>query len=396
MMNRILPLALLAAAAAPADFIKSTVSLGGWVVDAKDGTQDGNFYQMERLNVAGLKEGMGFNLSYAHSDLYERRPNAYAQANRLALANLNYALAPDLLRIAAGRDFVPLVDRALYYDGGAARLQTKGVRAELFGGYAVPDVYREDLVDLDADKALVGGKLTWTPLRALQIHLDGLVNGRYDDGSMAAEIQARPHGRVTLTGGAVYRRDSSGFSHADAAVLVRTRGEDEFHLRYGMENDRIDSSRYYYYFVDRAHRFLSGGYSLFVNRKIQVSLDYGLTYYGDVTAHLVDARIHAYGITLSAGKEWESVTDALNLGLGYEGFYYGRLRIAVDGGYSLYDLQDSKLDLTALDFSFRPGLALGRGFEVSAGYEFLHNRLYEADHRFFFGMKHVFFKGLGK
>lgn len=392
-----LPFLLWAAGETRADYVKSSVSLGGYLVDDQGGPDDGGLFNSERVILGAQKGALGADLSFSRSDFQDIRPNTYENANRLAIAKVRYAPAVDWLRLSAGRDFMPMTERSLYFDGASARLDYKGVlQGELFGGYGVPTVYEEDIVNLDSDRALVGGKLTYSPFRALTVYADGLVNGIADDGSLALGIQGAPHERLSLSGSTLFRRDSSAITNADVSALYSYRKGDEIQLRYTYQDEKIDSSRYYHFFVNEAHQTISGGYLLYLNRDVQVNLDYGVLLYEDATGHLIDLRVRTHGLFAGVSKEWETVSEMLNVRFGYEALYGNRFRIALDAVYSSYDLSENRLDLKAMDFSFRPGLVLGKGFEATLGYEFLQNEIFQSDHRFFAGVKHVFFKGLAK
>jgi hypothetical protein len=127
---------------------------------------------------------------------------------------------------------------------------------------------------------------------------------------------------------------------------------------------------------------------------VRLSADYGLVVYDDETGHIVDFKASAFGAYVGAEKQWETVTDALNLNVGYGGIFSNRWILNVNYGYSLYDLQPNKLDLTAVDFTFSPGIQFRKGLQLNVGYEYLENRMYSSDNRFFVGIKHSFFKGL--
>jgi len=385
-------------AAARADYVNGAVSLGGYVLDAKDAPHDGNVYQMERINVSALKNGVALRASYGYSDFYDKRPNTYMNSNRLALANASYTPANmGWLSVAAGRDFEPMIFRSLYYDGGDLRLRYNGIAtAELFGGYGVPTVYQENVVDFDGDKALIGGKLTFAPISALAIRLDGLVNGTTDDGTLGEEVQGSLGDRVTLNASSAFRLDSSNFSQAEIAAVARVRSHDEAQIRYGMIDNRIDSTRTYDYFVNPEHQYLMAGYTLAVNEEASLAVDYGLIQYRRSGGQSFDARLNAYGAFLKVGKEIGTIPKALDMRLGYGGTFQSRYRIDVSAGYVNYDVDDQNTDLRAYDFSLQPTLLLPRGLEITAAYELLHNRLYDRDHRFFFGVKENFHRGLSK
>lgn len=394
--NPILFLALVACAAR-ADYINSTVSLGGYMLDAKDATHDGSFYQMERVNVSALKDGLELRVAYGYSDFYEARPNTYQNSNRLALANVSYAPGLEGLKIKAGRDFMPMVERSLYYDGGAVKYQYQGVvQGELFGGYGVPTVYQSDIADFNSDKALIGGKLNYTPISQVIMHLDGLVNGTSDDGSLGGDIQGRIGDRITLSANSVFRLDSNYFSHAELSLLTRVRKNDQFQLRYGIQEQKIDSTRNYDYFVNKSHQFLLSGYNFAWSNKISADLDYGLLIYDDTLGQMVDFKLNLFGCFAKVGQEFSTTTNALDLKLGYSNTYWSRLRIDMVGGYTRYDLDARKTGLEALEFSVQPTLILDHGLQITTSYEYLHNRLYASDNRFYIGVKESFFRGLSK
>lgn len=396
-LQKPLILIALAACAVRADYINSTVSLGGYLLDAKDATHDGNFYQMERVNVSALKDGVGLHLAYGYSDFYDKRPNTYQNSNRLALANVNYAPGVDWATIQAGRDFVPMIERSLYYDGGDAKVRYQDkVQAELFGGYGVPTVYQSDLVDFNSDKALIGGKLTYTPMSALLIRLDGLVNGTSDDGSLGGEVQGHVGDRVTLSANSTFELDSNYFKQAGVSAITRIRKNDEFHLRYGYEQQKIDSTRNYDYFVNKDHQYVLAGYSFYWNDKLSAALDYGFLKYDDTVGQMVNVKVNAYGFFARVGKEFSTVTNALDLAAGYDNTYWSCFRIAVGGGFTQYDLDERKTDLKAYSVSVQPTVMLGHGFDVTMAYEYMHNRLYDNDNRYFVGIKESFFRGLSK
>lgn len=387
----------LAGGAVRADYISSTVSIGAYLLDAQDGTHDGNFYPMERINVSALKDGVGLRLAYGHSDLYEMRPNTYQNSHRLALANVSYDPGLGWLKVSAGRDFAPLLHRSLYYDGGAARLQYRNiVKGELFGGYGVPTAYNPDIADFDSDKALIGGKMTYTPLSRLLVQLDGLVNGRNDDGTLGGAVQGIVNDRVTLLASSAFRLDSSYFSNADVAALVTVRRRDQLQVRYGIQEQKIDSTRNYDYFVNKSHQFLLAGYLYSFSDKITADVDYGMLMYDDSVGQMASLKVTAFGLFARVGQEYNTVANALDLRLGYSNLYWNRFGIAVAGGYTQYDLSLRKTGLQAFDFSVQPSYRVGRGLEVIASYEYLHNRLYESDNRFFLGVKEAFFRGLSK
>ena len=388
----------LVACAARADYVNSSVSLGGYALDSKDATHDGKFYQMERLNISALKNGVELHVAYGYSDFYEKRPNTYQNSSRLALANVSYA-PPGVagLKVKAGRDFMTLIERPLYYDGGDARYQYKGlVQAELFGGYGVPTVYQSGIADFNSDKTLVGGKLTYTPTSALLIHLDGLVNGKNDKGTLGDEVQGKVNDRVVLSANSVFRLDSNYFSNAEVAVLTRVRKNDQLQLRYGMQEQKIDSTRNYDYFVNKSHQFLLAGYVFSWSDKISADLDCGMLMYQDTVGQMVDVKVNLFGFFAKVGQEFSTTTNALDLRAGYSNTYWSRYRIDVAGGYTRYDLDVSKSGLNAVDFSVQPTVLLGHGFEATLAYEYLHNRLYDSDQRVFVGVKQSFFRGLSK
>ncbi len=387
----------LAASAARADYVNSTVSLGGYVLDAKDATHDGTFYQMDRINVSALKDGLELHVAYGYSDFFEKRPNTYQNTNRLALANVSYAPGLDWLKIKAGRDFMPLIERSLYYDGGEAKLQYKGlVQGELFGGYGVPTVYESDVADFNSDRALIGGKLTYMPMPELLVHFDGLVNGVQDDGSLGGEIQGRLGDRITLSANSVFRLDSNYFAHAEFSALTRIRKHDQFQIRYGIQERKIDSTRNYDYFVNKTHQFLLTGYVFSWNSKVSADVDYGLLMYQDTVGQLVDVKVNLFGFFARVGQEFATTTNAFDLMAGYDNTYWSRFRIEVGGGYTRYDLDPRNTGLEALEFTVKPTLLVGHGFEVTMAYEYLHNRLYDTDNRYFVGLKESIFRGLSK
>ena len=397
-MNLLKSLSILAIAvgSARADYINSTVSLGGYVLDAKDANHDGDFYQMERVNLAVLKNGVGLHLAYSYSDFYDKRPNTYKNSNRLALANVNYSPMPGQLNVTAGRDFMPMIERSLYYDGGDAKLQYGVMQAELFGGYGVPSVYQSDIVDFNSDRGLIGGKITYTPISALQVNFDGLVNGKTDDGSVGGNIRGRVGARVTLSANSVFRLDSNYFAHAQVAALVGIRKHDEFQFRAGMEETKVDSTRNYDYFVNKKHQFLFVGYLLSLNDKISANLDGGVLMYGDTLGETIDFQVNVYDFFARIGRETSTIPNLLDLRLGYGNVFGKYLRVDASGGYTQYDLDQRKTDLKAVDFAVQPTVMLGHGFEVTASYEYLHNRLYDSDNRFFFGVKEAFSRGFHK
>jgi len=394
------PILILAlfACAARADYINSTVSLGGYALDSKDATHNGDFYQMERINVSALKDGLELHVAYGYSDFYEKRPNTYQKSNRLALANVSYApKGLDGFKVKVGRDFMTLIERPVYYDGGDAKYQYQGsVQAELFGGYGVPTVYQSDIADFNSDKTIIGGKLTLIPLPALLLHFDGLLNGKHDNGTLGGEVQGRVSDRVTLSANSVFRLDSNYFSHAEVSALTRIRKSDQFQIRYGIQEQKIDSTRNYDYFVNRSHQFLLSGYVFSWSNKISADLDCGLLMYQDTVGQMLDVKLNLYGFFAQWGQEFSTTTNALELKGGYSNTYWSRYRIDVAGGYTRYDLDVMKTNLNAFDFSVQPTLLLGRGFEVTMAYEYLHNRLYDRDQRYFVGIKQSFFRGLSK
>lgn len=384
-------------AAARADYVNGAVSLGGYVLDAKDAPHDGNFYQMERVNVSALKDGVALRASYGYSDFYDKRPNTYVNSNRLALANASYTPPMGWLSVTAGRDFEPMIFRSLYYDGGDVRLRYNGIAsAELFGGYGVPTVYQNEIFNFDSDAALIGGKLTYAPISALAIHLDGLVNGSQDDGTLGGDVQGNVVDRVTLSAASVFRLDSTSISRADIAATVRIREHDEAELHVGMLDEKIDSTRTYDYFVNPEHQYLMAGYTFAVNDDASFGLDYGLIQYSRSGGHSFAARVNAYGAFIKVGKEIGTIPKALDMRIGYSGTYLNRYRVDVSGGYVNYDVDDRNTGLRAYDFSLQPALLLPHGLEITAAYELLHNRLYDRDHRFFFGVKENFHRGLSK
>jgi hypothetical protein len=395
----------LAACAARADYINSTVSLGGYFLDAKDATHDGSIYQMGRINVSALKNGMELKVAYGYSDFYEARPNTYQNSNRLSLANVSYSPGLAGLKIKAGRDFMPLVERSLYYDGGDVKFKYQDLaQGELFGGYGVPTVYQSDIADFDSDKALIGGKLSYTPISNLLVNLDGLVNGYADDGSLGGNIQGRVGDRVTISTHSVFRLDSSYFSRAELSVLTRVRKNDQFQLRYGIQEQKIDSTRNYDYFINKSHHFFLTGYLLSLTEEVNVDLNYGLLFYkdygqlmyDDTLGQMVNFKVNIFGCFARIGQEFSTTTNAFDLKIGYSNTYWSRFRIDMAGGYTRYDLNQRKTGLEALEFSLQPTLMLGRGFQITTSYEYLHNRLYESDQRFFIGVKESFFRGLSK
>ncbi len=392
-----LPATLLIVTVSFADYVRSTVSLGGYFLESQDAPQDGDFYQMERLNLGMGKGPVEAKIVYGYSDFYNKRPNTYAQANRLSLATLAYTTPVEGLKVKVGRDFAPMVDRSLYFDGGSAAYEYGGwVKGELFGGYGIPSVYQDDILDMNSETGVVGGKLSYTQLPYLGIYLDGLVNGYADDGSLGSRVQGYVSENITLTGSGVFQLDSSVISFAEASALISVRDHDLLQFRYGLENDQIDSTRSYAYFFNPEHQFLSAGYTLYINKDLMASLDYGMAFYEEEAAFLMDFQVNAYGFFLGAGKEWATLPEALNLKAGYGTHLPHNLRLELGGGYTLYDLNRTELDLTALNAWVRPAYAIGKGFEVSAAYEFIQNRMYKQDHRYFICIKHVFFKGLSK
>jgi hypothetical protein len=384
-------------AAARADYVNGAVSLGGYVLDAKDAPHDGDFYQMERINVSALKNGVALRAAYGYSDFYDKRPNTYMNSNRLALANASYTPPMGWLSVGAGRDFEPMIFRSLYYDGGDVRLRYNGMAsAELFGGFGVPTAYQEDIFNFERGAALIGGKLAYSPISALAIHLDGLVNGAEDDGTLGGDVQGSLGDRLTLNAASAFRLDSSSFSQAEIAAVARVRGRDEAQIRYGMIDGKVDSTRSYDYFVNPEHQYLMAGYTLAVTENASLSLDYGLIQYRRSGGQSFEARVNAYGAFFKFGKEVGTIPKALDMRIGYGGTYVNRYRIDVSGGYVNYDVDDRNTGLRAYDFSVQPGIILPRGLEITAAYELLHNRLYDRDHRFFFGVKENFHRGLSK
>ncbi len=397
-LHQPLILLVLIAGAAQADYINSTVTLGGYALDSKDATNSNDFYQMERVNVSALENGLDLHLAYGYSDFYEKRPNTYQTSNRLALANVGFTPAGiDGLRVEGGRDFMSLIDRPLYYDGAEARYQYQGfVQAELFGGYGVPTVYQSDLVDFNSDKALMGGKLTFTPLSQLLIHLDGLVNGRQDDGTLGGDIQGSLGDQVTVSANSVYRLDSNYFSRAEISVLASVVHRVQYQLRFGYQDEKIDSTRNYDYFVNQAHQYMLTGFVYSWNEKISADADYGVLMYTDTTGQLADFKLNVYGFFVGVSQEFATVTDAFDLTAGYSNTYWSRLRLDVAGDYTRYDLDPVNIGLKALDFSVAPTYFLGHGLEATVEYEYLHNRIYDSDNRFYVGIKESFFRGLSK
>ena len=398
-MNLLKSLGILAIAAssARADYVNSTVSLGGYVLDAKDANHDGDFYQMERVNLAILKNGVGLHVAYGYSDFYDKRPNTYKNSNRLALANVNYSPIPGRLNVTAGRDFMPMIERSLYYDGGDAKLQYgSSVQAELFGGYGVPSVYQNKIVDFNGDRTLIGGKLTYTPISALQVQFDGLMNGKSDDGSLGGNVRGRIGDRVTLSANSVFRLDSNYFSHVNLTALKGIRKHDELQLRAGMEETKVDSTRIYDYFVNKKHEFLFAGYLLYLNDQISANLDGGVLMYGDTLGETIDFQANLYGFFARIGREFSSVPNALDVRIGYGNVFGRYLRVDASSGYTQYDLDPQKTGLKAMDFTVQPTVMLSHGLEVTASYEYLHNRLYDSDNRFFFGIKEAFSRGFHK
>ena len=380
-----------------ADYVSSTVSLGGYFLDAKDATHAGDLYQMDRVNVSALKDGLELRVAYGYSDFYEKRPNTYQNSNRLALANVSYATGLAGLKLKAGRDFMPMIERSLYYDGGQAKYQYKDfLQGELFGGYGVPTVYQSDLADFNSDKALIGGKLTYTPISAITLHFDGLVNGHTDDGSLGGAIQGRVNDRITLSANSVFRLDSSYVANAAFTTLVRFRKEDQLRLSTGIQEEKIDSTRNYDYFVNQAHRFFLTGYAFSWSDKLSADLDYGMLVYNDSLGQMIDFKVNLYGFFGLVGKEIGTTANAMDLRGGYGNTYWSRFRIDVAGGYTWYDLDSRNTGLEAFDFSLKPTLLLGMGFEVTMAYEYIHNRLYDRDQRYFIGVKESFFRGLSK
>lgn len=365
-------------------------------MDAKDVNHDGDFYQMERVNLAVLKNGVGLHVAYGYSDFYDKRPNTYKNSNRLALANVNYSPMPGRLNVTAGRDFMPMIERSLYYDGGDAKVQYGVMQAELFGGYGVPSVYQSNMVDFSSDRTLIGGKITYTPISALQAQVDGLVNGKTDDGSVGGNIRGRVGDRVTLSANSVFRFDSNYFAHAQIAALVGIRKHDEFQLRAGMEETKVDSTRIYDYFVNKKHQFLFAGYFLSLNDQISANVDGGMLMYDDTLGESINLQANLYGFFARIGREFSSVPNALDLRIGYGNNFGRHFRMDASSGYTQYDLDPQKTGLKAMDFTVQPTVMLRHGFEVTASYEYLHNRLYDSDNRFFVGIKEAFSKGFPK
>jgi hypothetical protein len=397
LLNKPVLILALFACAARADYINSTVILGGYVLDAKDVSHDGNVYQMARVNVSALKNNLELRINYGFSDFYEARPNTYQNSNRLGLANLSYTPGISGLKVKAGRDFMPMIERSLYYDGGAASIQYQNyVKVELFGGYGVPTVYQNDIFNFDSEQALVGGKISFTPTSALQIRFDGLVNGKQDDGSLGWDVLARLGERIRLLGNSVYRLDSSYFQHTEFAVQAQIRKNDLVQIRYGMQQQKIDSTRNYDYFVNKAHQYLNAGYVLSLSNKLSADFDYGLLMYDDTIGQAMSIQVNAYGFFVKSGQEFSTVSNAFDLRVGYSNTYWNRLDIQVAGGYTRYDLNARKTGLEAFDFSLQPSVHLGRGFTITASYEYLANPLYENDQRYFIGVKESFFRGLSK
>jgi len=377
--------------------VNGAVSLGGYVLDAKDGPHDGNVYQMERINLSALKNGVALRAAYGYSDFYDQRPNTYMNSNRLALANVSYTPPMGWLGAGAGRDFEPMIFRSLYYDGGDVKLRYNGIAsAELFGGYGVPTVYQSSVFDFDGDKALIGGKVIYAPIPALAIHLDGLVNGHEDDGTLGGDVQGSLGDRVTLNAASVFRLDSSAVSQAEFSAIGRVRGHDEAQIRYGMIDEKVDSTRSYDYFVNPEHQYVMAGYTFAATEDANLGIDYGLIQYRRSGGQSFAARLNVCGVFFKLSKEIGTIPKALDIRLGYSGTFQSRYRIDVSSGYVNYDVDDQNTDLRAYDVSFQPALLLARGLEITAAYELLHNRLYDRDHRFFFGVKENFHRGLSK
>ncbi len=388
---------LSAAFQARADFVRSSVSLGGYYIDAQDAPHDGNLYQNDRIQVNALKNGVGLNVAYGYSDLYDKRPNTYATANRLALANLTYDPPVAGLSVKLGRDFQSLHDRSLFYDGGQLKYAYKGlVQAELFGGFGVPTFYEDNIVSFDGDKGIIGGKLTVSPIQSLVIAADGLVYGKQDDGTLGLTVQETPVDWVALTAGTVYRLDSSLISHAEVGALLQVRARDELQVRYTRDESTIDSSRYYDYFINPDHQTFLIGYALRPNGIVRVAADYGMVMYDDEIGYLVSLKASACGFYAGASKEWESITDALDLNVGYSNVFAKRWMLNASYGYSLYDLNGNKLDKSAHSFTLNPGIQFRGGLQLGVGYEFLNNNMYKYDNRFFVSLKHSYFKGLSQ
>jgi hypothetical protein len=290
---------------------------------------------------------------------------------------------------------MPLIERSLYYDGGAASIQfKKWAQAELFGGYGVPTVYQDEIFDFSSNKALIGGKLSITPATGLKIRFDGLVNGKQDDGSLGWDVQANLGERILVSGNSVL--DSSYFQYTEFAVQARTRKNDLAQIRYGMKQQRIDSTRTYDYHINKAHQFVFADYVLSLSNKLSADFDYGLLMYEDTLGHSMSLQLNAYGFFAKAGQEFATASNALDLRVGYGNTYWSRLGIEVGGGYTRYDLSHRKTGLEAFDFSIQPSLFLGRGFELTMAYEYISNVLYSHDQRYFIGVKESFFRGLSK
>ncbi|MBF0431729.1 MAG: hypothetical protein HQK83_10650 [Fibrobacteria bacterium] len=378
-----------------ADFIRSQVTLGGYLLESKDASEDKPVYQHESVKLNLAKSGFAFNGAYRYSDLYYIRPSSYQSRNRLAMAELSYTIPQNWLKLSAGRSFVPMVDRALFYDGGMITYKMpRQFSIDAFGGWQVPNIFTEQMFDFDPDRFTTGGKFKYTGIKGVFGHVDFLKQGIDDNGSVGLELGGELPKRITVLSDAVFNFNTQGLSYIDLSSQLQVRKYDQVRVLFSWEDNDIDTTRYYEYLVNAAHMKVLAGYEMFFNRHLSASLDYGLLVYENFVGHLIYSHFHAYDAYIKCKSKFQSATNDFDVSGGYELELFRRLTLHAGTGYLSYELERDSKRKDAYYIESGVEVIVLKTLKILVNYEFLNNTTYNSDQRIFFGCYFNHFKRL--
>jgi len=331
-----------------------------------------------------------FDLAYRYSETPNARPNSYKNLHRLTSLALTWA-APNLpLSLSAGRTFTPLIERNIFIDGGAITFQKEGLFSlTAFGGLSMPTPYEKALFNSDVGPSY-GGTIQFSGLAKTVLHADVLKKGDTDQGSVAAGVTSQylKPARISLT--SVYDFNTHGVASLSGNGTIKLYQRTIFLLAGGLQDQKIDSTRYYEYYVNGKHMSGSAACRFLLNDNIDFVFQYGVLLYADSAKHSFDFDFRYKNASLEISRKMGNNASAVDVFAAYAVTPLKNLDLAAGTGLTQYTLTTMKTRRTSFTASLNASYVLFQNLAINSEYQLLKNRYFEYDNRLFAGLLYRF------